>query len=878
MMHREERLQTMARTYTGLQLCFAARRLGGLCLALMLTMAFLLFLPGSALASSASSLTLAANATRATGGPMLQVNAGFDGRYRNGDWVPIHITLRNNGADFSGTLSTSNPPGPVQATSFTAVPVSTYQRPITLPHGTQQQVTMYLPINALFGTFSIPVQLLDQHGNIIQSQSASLQALNQEDVSVGLLSDQTTGFGPLQALALPSQSGSVVAQFLDAQTMPDMATVLANFNLIVLDNFTISSLSHRQVTALETWVNQGGALVEIGGAQWRRTLGSLSAHLLPVSMYRTSTLSAGTQLLPIDGPTAEASGPHTATGTLQTSVTVSTATAQAGARTILSAGTVPLLVQIQHGQGSICYLAFDPTVEPIVGWPGATALWKSLLLRTLGEQLVPSNFSPDTSVDTAYALAKLQHALLPYASPTPWVLVLVFLGYLVILGPVRWLIVRKFKRRTWSWRIALSTIVVFSLFNYGLALYQQGTSMLSNSLSIIRLDPRGAHSTSYVGVYVPFGSTDGDVQVHFPNNTLVQPFANYVLHQEPASIAAGSDGTDVNLPGVDLGALEAFQVEQDLPVQGGITSHLMFAHGTLVGTVTNTLPTALSDVYVLMAHSVVRLGTLGPNQTSGIMLPLPVSSTNASLPGCGSLVSQVTKSSGGLPAGYNRLFYHDIDRSLSEKQRHASFLVFILNSLQCSLSSLGAGGSPATLIGWADQALDAVSALTFNGIHPGGLHETLLLAPLDIKYGAASLSLPADVLPGQLVDVEAVSIRRLSTVSYALMKGQIIFEYSLPTLGQGGIQRLTLSQPADSLTQPYSSPGGLLKDPAHVALYNWRTASWNAITLTPSASFSTQNVNAYLGPGGRILVQCVNQESDLGIVAFTKPILSVSGE
>src|SRR6266849_10247965 len=164
MMHREERLQTMARTYTGLQLCCAARRFGGLCLALMLTMAFLLFLPGSALASSASSLTLAANATRATGGPMLQVNAGFDGRYRNGDWVPIHITLRNNGADFSGTLSTSNPLGQImQAAGFTAVPVSTYQRPITLPHGTQQQVTMYLPINALFGTFSIPVQLLDQH-------------------------------------------------------------------------------------------------------------------------------------------------------------------------------------------------------------------------------------------------------------------------------------------------------------------------------------------------------------------------------------------------------------------------------------------------------------------------------------------------------------------------------------------------------------------------------------------------------------------------------------------------------------------------------------------------------------------------------------------
>src|SRR5579864_6156741 len=226
MRHEEKRIKII--THTCLQLCSAARRFDSRYLALIFTIGVLLF-PDSALAFQP---TLASNASRLTSVPVLQVNAGFDGRYRNGDWVPIHITLHNNGADFSGTLSTSNPLGPVQATSFTAVPVSTYQRPITLPHGSQQQVTMYLPINALFGTFSIPVQLLDQHGNIIQSQSASLQALNQEDVFVGLLSDQTTGIGPLQALALPSQSGSVVAQFLDAQTMPDMATVLANFNLI----------------------------------------------------------------------------------------------------------------------------------------------------------------------------------------------------------------------------------------------------------------------------------------------------------------------------------------------------------------------------------------------------------------------------------------------------------------------------------------------------------------------------------------------------------------------------------------------------------------------------------------------------------------------
>ncbi len=854
-------------------LAFWSSRLSppSLLLALLLAIPFLLS-PASAHAFSS---TRASRFLPSASSITLQIDPGFNGRYRDGDWVPIHITLRNNGADFNGTLSTRNTLSPiVQSAGFTASPISRYQQAIKLPHGAQQEITIYLPLYTFFGTASIEVHLLDAHGKVIQSQSATLHALNQEDIFVGLLSDQTPGFGPLQALALPAQSGSVLVQFLNAQTLPDMAAALANFNLIVLDNFTTASLSHQQMIALATWVNQGGALVEIGGSHWRRTLNSLPTNLLPVSIYGTSTLPTGTRLLPVDGPAAEGSGPSSTA--LQAPIEVSAARVRADARMILSAGTVPLLVQAQRGQGSICYLAFDPTIEPIVGWPGAIALWKGLLLRSFGEQLLPSNTGPAPGVVTSYELAKLQHALLPYTSPAPWFLVPLFFGYLLILGPMRWLIVRRFKRRTWSWRIVLSVIVVFSLLNYALALYQQGTSTLSNSFSIIRLDTNDsfAHSTSYIGVYVPFMSADGSVQMHFPNHTLIQLFSEYVLQLEPATIAASSNGTDVNLPYADLRELNAFQVEQDLPVQGGITSHITLANGSLTGAVTNTLPTALSDVYVLMSHNIVRLGTLGAGQTSIVKLPLPASTTNASLPSCGSLVNHVKMSSGGLPAGYDQLFYHDINRALSERQNHVSFLTFLLDALQCNLSPLGAADSPATLIGWADQPLDAASTFTINGFHPAGLHETLLLSPLNITYSPVSLAQPADGLSGQLVDVKAVSIRRLSPLSYALMKGQMTFEYTIPPMDH--MQQITFTQPADSSTQPYPPPGQSRRDPAYIALYNWQTHSWDAITLTASTSFSTNNLNAYLGPDGRVLLQCLNQLPDLGIISFTKPILTIT--
>ena len=96
--------------------CWAIRA----ALVLILLVALLL-IPASARAYTAP---------QAASGLTMQVNAGFHTRYRG--WVPVYITLRNTGADYSGTLSIgiSNsvpPPG------RSVISPSGYQEPINLP-------------------------------------------------------------------------------------------------------------------------------------------------------------------------------------------------------------------------------------------------------------------------------------------------------------------------------------------------------------------------------------------------------------------------------------------------------------------------------------------------------------------------------------------------------------------------------------------------------------------------------------------------------------------------------------------------------------------------------------------------------------------------
>ncbi|HYX48546.1 MAG TPA: hypothetical protein VE843_02300, partial [Ktedonobacteraceae bacterium] len=80
-----------------------------------------------------------------TSGPTFQVKAGFESHYRDGTWIPVQITLHNDGPDFNGFLSLVTPNPQFQLSSSQGIP-SNYQVSISLANGAQKQVTMYLPL------------------------------------------------------------------------------------------------------------------------------------------------------------------------------------------------------------------------------------------------------------------------------------------------------------------------------------------------------------------------------------------------------------------------------------------------------------------------------------------------------------------------------------------------------------------------------------------------------------------------------------------------------------------------------------------------------------------------------------------------------------
>lgn len=857
---------------------------------------------------------LPAQAATTMSSPSMNVNLGFDARYRDGNWIPVQVSLANNGPDFTGAVAV-HVPSPYYTSDRSA---TTYEVPVALATGAQKQVTLYIPLALGINgsTTNIDVNLIDSTGNLVNTQSSTLRALGLGDIFIGLLSNQSSGFGPLNAIALPNQTASLVVEPLNAGNFPTEAAALKNFDLLILDNFSTSTLSPQQISSLQSWVSQGGTLLIAGGPEWRQTLSPLPSSLLPISISGTTTLSTGTTILPIGSPGNGGQNEKNVNPALPAPVTVSTGQTNANSVTILSAGSIPLMSEENVGDGQVCYLAFDPTLAPVANWSNASLLWQGLLFRTLGDTMLAQSPIVGPNIgkslnQTNQNISGLVQTFLPNTFPSVTIILAILLGYVLILGPVRSFIVRRFKRRDWNWRIVLASIILFSLLSYGIALQQKGTSTVSDTISLIQLGyPQGSSSTAnvttYVGVFVP---NEGSYHIHIKNDSLVQPESNPFgqTTNQNMIIAPGQNGTDVEMHGVDIWTLHTINIEQHQRVHGGLISHLTLHNGMLEGSVTNSLPYKLNDVYVLMGSSYMHLNALDAGQTQQVNLLVNANRSNSGL----LLGEQIANDQGYSNYG---------SPPQTEQQRHLAMLTAmsgdgpyncggngtcysgpaykVMTSNGVIIS--GSGGpptvnkqdpllldnAPATLIGWADNPSDATSAITVNGNVPSGAQEALIQAPLNVNY-AGTVSLPSTLLTGQMINAQEPNngtstggVQETLPGIYTMTTGSVTFEFTIPTDWQVHVHNATINEAANmnQIIQQTGAANSTVSDisSAQAYLYNWQTHHWD-VTHVSTSSITINQPNAYISPDGRLLVQFVNQDASKGTIAFSNPNLQVQG-
>jgi hypothetical protein len=284
-------------------------------------------------------------------------------------------------------------------------------------------------------------------------------------------------------------------------------------------------------------------------------------------------------------------------------------------RTLATSGDRVIAGDLKIGNGSVTLLGFDPTTSWIAeGDSWDTPLWRSLLpARVAGA----TTLADDSQIVSA--VMNLPSLALP---PIGGIMVLL-LGYIILVGPVNYLVLRRLDRREWAWVTVPALIVVFTVGSFGIGGLLRGSDVIVHEVGIVRGAPGTTDATiqSYLGIFSPSRST---YQVHIPGDALLSPPMNGDVFGTGASTALDvlqGDPSRVRDLDVGFGSIRTIRADASATAPDVIAS-LSLVEGHLKGTVTNRSAAVMEDAAIVVGSSATKLGDIAAGASVNVDLAI----------------------------------------------------------------------------------------------------------------------------------------------------------------------------------------------------------------------------------------------------------------
>jgi hypothetical protein len=841
----------------------------------------------------------------------LSVAPGVAGYARSGDWIPVEVTLENTGLDIEGEVVVNIAPtaNGYNLDYVTQAYASVYVQKVTLPSGAKKQVTMFVPFTG--NTFNRTL-VVDYNG-YLNGDTTQLKNLATSTTTVDVLSNNLlvgvfsttpdhfatrtdlqlpglyTAGGAGKTSTSPSSSPSQLSfVILDPAHLPDLGQALDSLNVILLQDYDLSIFSAKQWQAITIWVNSGGILLLSGGPGAIRAIKNLPVTLAPVEPLGPNALVkldaanqagleqlGGVVLPPL--PNDSSSGSATLIASL---------VPKPNAITLLNyATTSPLAVGLNVGSGAVVMTALDLGDLRLLNWDGISRLWSALLRPYLISSQVFSSFNL-YGINSTYQSSLFYQQLtnIPGLSiPSLKLMAVLALIYIILVGPFSYLVLKILKRNVLAWLVLPLITLLFCMGIYLFALKDKGSDLITSSVGVVRLpDSAGSRGPQVrpvlqmVGVFAPKDSNNALVM---PAGTLVRSIDQPVygapsLPQQSGQIPFPSptplpgppvglrivqgDHSQVDLVGMKQWTFRSVLAEGTVQLAGSLDSDLADISGFISGTVTNRTGRPLSDVVVVGAYGLQRLGNIAIGQT----------------------VSVNFKNAFGVQSSSDFLFrdpnYRSGNSSAEQRteQRKQLILETIAGVLPTGISNASVGyysynrtGLPhdntaLTILAWDDQPL---LNYTVDDRKLGGNDLTLFVSTPHLNLAASNESLPG-LVQGTVTDLNShpsshasSSASNYPNASYSynatiLEVGDLTVTYSLPEFGpQGVLQQvgkrpntLLLSNIAAMSTSGYAQAKALVYTSA---IYNWKTGTWDAIPTYLAPPLCLPDILPYIGNG-----------------------------
>ncbi|MFC9538566.1 hypothetical protein ACFTQ7_01630 [Lysinibacillus sp. NPDC056959] len=555
------------------------------------------------------SLILPVEQASATATATLEVQAkvGIAGKAKYQSVVPLQVTVKNIGADFSGDM-VINASGNYQAATAKVLPID-------IAAGEEKTFDIYLDGIDNYNYSNSDVFAFFEGGiekgkKVAYKGTKQLQSnlLDPSAVFIYTLtdnSDRLSAFLRLSQLAPQNNVEVFNLKQMKDYTLPEDTEGFAMANVIVIDEIASADLSQKQQESLLKWVQNGGTLL-IGAGDQVNATAAIFKDYLPLTLSQKMTSVSAESLSKLSGG-----------GAFTQSISIYEATGNQGSIPVLAENNKILASKKKVGSGEIIQTTFSLGDQPLASMDGYPSLVAKLInIQKMSQQMVHGQSSLE---QISNELSNINELFPSFEVSVSYMLIVIIL-YILIIGPILYFILKKIDKREHAWWIipAISIVLSIALFIFG-AKDRIGQPQIQQS-AFYKVN----EDSSLNGYYVESILTNrsGDFVVNTDKNTSAfalrnsNNFAGTIedLH-EISYIKENANGSTLTLRDLSYWSIQSFAGKTAAQNIGKMDIDITLKNEKLTGTIKNNFPFALKDVTLISGIKEIKLGDIAANGT-----------------------------------------------------------------------------------------------------------------------------------------------------------------------------------------------------------------------------------------------------------------------
>ncbi|CAI9386284.1 hypothetical protein BACSP_01570 [Bacillus sp. T2.9-1] len=552
----------------------------------VLIICFILFLATTFIVKEANAAS--------TSGIKITTEAGLDGKVMDGKGFMLKVTIENKEKDFKGDLLIPYSPS-YDIGGQTLVPVD-------IPANSKKTYTVTIPgISSDSNYTSNKMKLYRdswQKGEEVSFTGVKeLRLTLISDQTLGILTDQYDKFKNLRKLS----SSSIFTTELLKEDIPDQALGLETLSYLMVDQFSLTELSEEQQLAIKKWIEKGGILITGATTNGKQAYGNLES-LMPLAFGNEEEIP----LSGIDTKTKE-----------QEKITAFRSSLTDSSDAITIHNEHPLVAKKNLGEGKIIQTSFSLSDSTLLNWQDFNS-WMENLLQTENTRITANYQYSGNPLSNLYYQFVESNEYFKSSTITTGLLLIILAGYLLVIVPILYFILRKYDKREHAWWIIPCFSILLSLGMFITGAKDKIKNPQLNEMGIYQ------YSNNYLSGYQAttlLSNKSGDFALTFDQDTYTPfPYLGYGELQVKAIKNEKVKSSEIIFPEVEYWSSRTMYGKTSMPMEGGFSHDFAVTEKDISGTITNLYPFDFSKVFIWSGNEKIELGSIKSGETKNVQV------------------------------------------------------------------------------------------------------------------------------------------------------------------------------------------------------------------------------------------------------------------